>query len=140
MKYLITILGLAACIATASAQSYTEIVWDQIQKSYDYAAQEGFNVKNYVIGAIDEGEDNTWTFYFSSSYDYRLQAFCDEDCSDIDLYLKDEYGNAIDEDTEEDDYPVISFSPTKSGTYKIEVTMYSCSNEPCYFGLAMFRK
>lgn len=132
------LIGFAATIAPA--QSYTDVVWRQIQDAYDNASDDGYSVKNYILGAIDEGEDNTWTFYLSSSWDYKIQAFCDNDCDDIDLYLKDSDGDVIDEDTLEDDYPVVFFSPYKSGTYQIDITMYSCAVEPCYFGLAIFNK
>ncbi len=122
------------------AQSYTEIVWDQIQDAYYDASEDGYTMKNYIIGAIDEDEDNSWTFYLSSDYEYRFEGFCDEDCDDLDLYLYDDDGDELDSDTLEDDFPIIYFSPRRSGRYEIEVSMYSCTVEPCYWGLAIFQK
>ena len=136
---------LAVCcilmLSTASyAQSYAETVWTQIQTFYDSMSDDNYTVKNYIVGTIEEDDDTSWTMYFSSSYEYVLGGFCDEDCDDLDLYLYDEDGNTIDSDTEEDDYPVITFSPKESGRYKVEVSMYSCSVEPCYYGLSILEK
>ena len=136
---------LACCcflmLSTASyAQSYAETVWSQIQNFYDEMSDENYTVKNYIIGTIGEDDENSWTMYLSSSDEYVFGGFCDEDCDDLDLYLYDEDGNEIDNDTEEDDFPVITFSPRESGRYKIEVAMYSCSVEPCYFGLSVLEK
>ncbi|RNC79509.1 MAG: hypothetical protein ED557_15670 [Balneola sp.] len=127
------------CIPT-QAQSYTDVVWTQIQNAYDNISDRGYSVKNYIIGTINEGSDNDWTFYLDSSKEYVFQGFCDEDCEDLDLYLYDSEGNEMDSDIEEDDYPVVYLDSERSGRYKVSVTMYSCSVEPCYFGLAVFQK
>lgn len=136
---LVFCLILIGSVATY-AQSYTETVWNQIQNSYESASDDGYSMKNYVIGAIDEDEDNTWTFNFNSGTDYLLRGFCDEDCNDLDLYLYDSESNEIDSDIEDDDFPLIYFTPEKSGHYKIEISMFSCKVEPCYWGLAMFEQ
>ena len=54
---LVFCLILIGSVATY-AQSYTETVWNQIQNSYESASDDGYSMKNYVIGAIDEDEDN----------------------------------------------------------------------------------
>tara|TARA_R110000868_G_scaffold410693_5_gene699867 strand:- start:48206 stop:48631 length:426 start_codon:yes stop_codon:yes gene_type:complete len=137
-KHLLILFFLAVSSSSIIAQSYTEIVWEQIQNAYEENADEGYSVKNYIIGTISEDDDNIWTFYFSSSKEYLIEGFCDEDCDDLDLYLLDSDGDQLDSDTEEDDYPIIYFEPDASSTYSIKVSMYSCEVEPCYFGLAIF--
>ncbi|NET35422.1 MAG: hypothetical protein F6K19_25925 [Cyanothece sp. SIO1E1] len=124
----------------AHAQSYTEIVWTQIQNSYESASDDGYSMKNYIIGAIDEDEENTWTFYLQGGTEYLFRGFCDEDCNDLDLYLRDDDGDEIDSDIEDDDFPIIYFTPYTSGRYQIEVSMYACEVEPCYWGLAIFEQ
>jgi hypothetical protein len=141
MKKLLLILGGLLITSTfAHAQSYTDVIWSQIQDAWDDASSDGYSMKNYIIGAIDEDEDNTWTFYLNSSYEYSFEGFCDEDCDDLDLYLYDEDGELLDSDTLEDDFPIIQFSPQRTGRYKIEISMFSCSVEPCYWGLAIFQQ
>lgn len=136
-------LGILAVILTSisvHAQSYTEVVWSQIQSSYEENAEMGYVVKNYVIGMIQESDDNTWSFYLDSSKEYLFEGFCDEDCEDLDMYLYNDKGTELDKDIEEDDYPLFFFEPEESGRYSVKVTMYSCNVEPCYFGLAIFEK
>ncbi|MBO6534634.1 MAG: hypothetical protein JJ966_00340 [Balneolaceae bacterium] len=141
MKNLLATIFLSILFVVPSyAQSYTEIVWTQIQNSFESASSDGYAMKNYIIGAIGEDEDNTWTFYLDSSKEYLIRGFCDEDCNDLDLYLRDNSGEELDSDIEDDDFPLMYFSPTSSNRYQIEISMYSCSVEPCYFGLAIFEK
>lgn len=138
-----TILVLFTIILGTSvsyAQSYTEVVWNQIQNSFDSASDDGYGMKNYIIGAINEDEDNTWTFYLTGGTDYLFRGFCDEDCNDLDLYLYDNDGDEISSDIEDDDFPLIYFTPSRSGRYQIEVSMYACEIEPCYWGLAIFEQ
>ena len=137
-KTMLVFFTLIIGTAFANAQSYTEIVWNQIQNSYDSASDDGYSMKNYIIGAIGEDEDNTWTFYLTAGTDYLFRGFCDEDCNDLDIYLYNSDGDEIDSDVEDDDFPLIYFTPYSTGRYQIEVSMYACEVEPCYWGLAIF--
>ena len=139
-KFVLSIALLLLSVNYINAQSYTDVVWDQIQEAYSSASDDGYSMKNYIIGATDEDEDNSWTFYLNSENEYLIKAFCDEDCDDLDLYLYDEDGDELESDELEDDYPIIYFSPRYSGRYEIEVSMYSCAVEPCYWGLSIFLK
>lgn len=139
-KYLLGLLFLLVSSSSITAQSYTESVWNQIQSAYDDRSDDGYSVSNYIIGTIKEDDDNTWTFYFSSSKEFYIQGFCDTDCNDLDLYLTDSDGDEIDKDILDDDFPIISFDPNVSGRYSVKVSMYACEVEPCYFGLAIFEK
>ena len=134
-----TFMLLAMILGSTSknAKSYTEIVWTQIQNAYESAAESGYTMKNYIIGATNEDEENTWSFYLQAGTEYFIRGFCDEDCNDLDLYLKDSNGDGIDSDIDDDDFPLIYFSPSRSGQYNIEVSMYACAIEPCYWGLAL---
>ena len=139
-KNLLLLLFLMISSSSIFAQSYTETVWRQIQNAYEENIDDGYSVSNYIIGKISDDDDNTWTFYLSSSKDSLIEGFCDEDCDDLDLYLNDSDGDEIDKDIEEDDFPLMYFSPNKTGQYSIKISMYSCEVEPCYFGLAIFEK
>ncbi len=139
-KTLLVLFAMILGTTITYAQSYTEIVWTQIQNSFDSASDDGYGMKNYIIGAINEDEDNTWTFYLESGTDYLFRGFCDEDCNDLDLYLYDADGDELDSDIEDDDFPIIYFTPYRTGRYQIEVSMYACEVEPCYWGLAIFQQ
>ncbi len=141
MKNIILSLFTVSLIhSIAFAQSYTEVVWSQIQNSWENASDDGYSMKNYIIGAIKEDEENIWTFYFDANSKYLIRGFCDEDCNDLDLYLFDSDEIEIDSDVEEDDYPIVYFTPTSTGYYKVEISMFTCDADPCYWGLAIFEQ
>jgi len=122
-----------------SAQSqYTDQVFRQLQDIYDDVADEEYFLRNYILGSLDEGDDDVWTMMFYGDTEYLIHGACDRDCDDLDLTISDEDGEVVDTDISVDDHPIVSFSPSKDGRYEIKATMYSCSMEPCYFGLAIF--
>ena len=122
----------------AHAQSYADTVWDQLQDWYDDYSDDGYSVENYVIGKLDEDETDSWTFWLDGGNDYTIIGVCDEDCGDIDLTLLNDDDDVIDEDVLEDNYPIVSVSPRRDAAYTIDVDMYECDVEPCYFGIAIF--
>lgn len=122
----------------AQAQSYADTVWEQLQDWYEDYSDDGYSVKNYVVGKLDEDQTDSWTFWLSADYDYTIIGVCDEDCGDIDLTLLDDDGGLIDEDLLQDIYPIVSVSPRRDAAYTIDVNMYECDVEPCYFGIAIF--
>ncbi len=125
----------------AHAQSYAQQVWDQLQAQYVSVSENGeYELINYIVGTLDDGTTDTWNFPFNVNVSYVITAACDNDCSDIDVTIKDNYGNILQEDTRTDDQPYVEFSPSASGIYQIEVNMYSCSENPCYFGFGVFQK
>ena len=138
LQPLATFIFAALVASGAQAQSYADTVWNQLQDWYDDYSDDGYSVKNYVVGTLDEDEQDSWTFYFEGGFDYKLVGVCDENCDDIDMAIYDDKGRLIDEDTLSDDYPIVSLVGARSGRYRIELDMYSCSVEPCYFGFAIF--
>lgn len=126
--------------AEAGAQSYAETVWGQLQTHYDFISERNFTPENYVVGRLRSGATDAWNLYFESGGHYVITGACDTDCSDLDLAVLDANGKTLIEDTATDDYPVVEFRPTASGQYTVEVEMYACSVEPCYFGFARFRQ
>ena len=135
-------LGLTAFTPGASgAQSYAQQVWDQLQSRYQDVTRLGdYTLMNYVMGKLNDDAKDTWTFPLSSSTAYVLTAACDNDCSDIDLRVTDPSGGVVVEDVQRNDFPVVAFIPPRSATYTIEITMYACRSNPCYFGFGIFQR
>ena len=93
---------------------------------------------NYRIEALEDDADDYYTAEMDAGWEYRIVAFCDNDCTDIDLYLEDENGNEIDSDVSTNDVPIIECRPSWTGQFQIRVRMYECEVEPCYFGVGVF--
>lgn len=98
----------------------------------------GERTHDYRFDFLDEGESGWYTLTLRAGWDYELLGACDEDCSDIDLWIYDEYGNLIDSDELLDDYPLVEVSPLRTGEYGVRLKMYTCDVEPCRAGLAVY--
>jgi hypothetical protein len=127
---------------TLHAQSYAQQVWDQLQIHYKTIAKNSSDwfLRNYVMGKLKNDATDSWTFYFDEDKESILTAACDNDCSDVDLTVKDSDGKTVAHDTQSDDTPVVRFQPKSSGRYTIDIQMVKCKDEPCYFGFGVFQK
>ncbi|MGD1897265.1 MAG: hypothetical protein ACFB16_09990 [Phormidesmis sp.] len=62
-------------------------------------------------------------------------ARCDEDCSDIDLFLYDDRGTLVDSDDAVDAFPIVT--APNDGMFVIEITMPACSHRTgCAAGIS----
>ena len=95
------------------------------------------------IGSLDEGKSTSFLFTAQGPGSYRVLAVCDNDCTDIDLYLYGMDGSLLDSDVELDDFPWVDTEELKTGAsrqYRVEVGMPSCSANPCRFALSVFAR
>lgn len=135
------LVALLAPATPAAAQSYADVVWTQLKAAYQVADNNGYSVRNYIIGKLNQDDTDTWTLTFYPGSDYMIVGACDGDCVDIDLVLyENELGLEVDSDTSRDDTPIVRVTPDVQEDFSIEVGMYECTAEPCYFGLAIFYK
>ena len=93
---------------------------------------------NIFTGSLDKGENEFVSVRLDIGTEYQLMGACDTDCSDLDLVLYDSNGREIDNDLQMDDYPVVSVTPSHSGTYRVKVIMANCTAEPCRYGIGVF--
>lgn len=139
MAALIALISIVALWpATAQAQVYVDLVWDQLKAVQRVAADEGYGTQNYIIGNLSEGYSDAWTLTLYGGYDYLILAACDGDCRDLDIRLYDESGNEMDKDESTNDVPTLTGRVPTTRRYTIEVEMYECTAEPCYFGFGVF--
>ena len=82
-------------------------------------------------GSLNQGQSRNYPVGLNANTSYVISAVCDTDCTDIDMWLYDENGNPIDEDTLDDDYPVLEVTPIRSAQFQIRIQMFACSVEPC---------
>lgn len=89
-------------------------------------------------GTLSAGESIRHEVYVSSGRNYFASGVCDNDCSDIDLAIYDKFGNEVGADTQADDFPLVPFRASYTGTYYVEVRMWQCSTSYCYYRTATF--
>ena len=134
------VLAAIALPRQAQAQDAAGTVWSQLEEGYGWAEGEGYSTRNYLIGKLDQDETDTWTMVLYGGHEYIIIGACDGDCGDLDITVLDEYDNPVARDTETDDVPVVELNLEEQGRYQIQVKMFDCSVEPCYFGLGIFYK
>ena len=70
---------------------------------------------------------------------YMAVAVCDADCTDVDLFVRNQDGRELGRDVLDDDVPVVEFD-AGGGRYRFEVAMQSCSTSSCGYGFRLYRK
>ncbi|HRD73457.1 MAG: hypothetical protein E6Q42_05380 [Dechloromonas sp.] len=127
--------------AVAGDEEYVDVVQSQLDAVKDFAERKGYEgTHNEHIDRLGQGASDDYTFQLQEGRDYLIVSVCDQDCSDLDLTLYDENNNEIATDTSTDDAPVVEVSPRWSGKFRLNVTMYACSNAPCYYGISVMGK
>lgn len=129
----------AALLSSAPAQAQSSVVRDQLQAFATAAAERGYRQQDeFATGSLDQGEAEEFELTLEGGKEYTIVAFCDGDCSDLDLALTTASGNDVDSDFADDDYPVVEVEPRSDGTYNLRVVMAACSVEPCFYGVGVF--
>lgn len=127
---------------TTSAQTqaqYVAQVRAQLNVVRDAVEDNGYvKTHDYKISTLGRGRKDSFTLDLRKGRQYILVSVCDQDCSDLDIKVFDENNNQIASDTAVDDRPVVSVTPRWTGEFRIQVTMYKCSNSPCYYGIGVF--
>ncbi len=134
-----TMMALAAAPKSAQAQSHAQLVWSQLNGAYERLSAEGYTSLNYVIGRINEGATDSWTFTLQAGTTYQIIGGCDSDCSDLDLDILNGT-TSVGSDVLDDDVPIVTFVAARTATYTVKVIMAACSSQPCYFGFGIFQK
>lgn len=117
-----------------------DVVYSQLKWDLRYYEGLGYSFVNYIFGKLDDNGVATWDFELSRLTQYVVTGVCDYDCDDLDLRLKTAFGTVVDSDYEIGFWPQVSVTPSWSQSYSVEVIMYDCNVQPCYYGIALFEK
>ncbi len=115
------------------------IILAQLQQAQAALAQQGFQVIGQpATGGLNQAQ--TWNIpaELHMGFEYRILGVCDRDCTDLDLVLYDGNGAAILQDTAVSSQPLMGLQPNYTGPYTIQVQMYQCTIEPCYWAVALY--
>lgn len=86
-----------------------------------------------LSGVIGADGTEKGTMYFSSNTSYAVTGVCDMDCSDIDVYIYDKYGDLVAEDADASDTAIATFRANYTGAYTVKTRMYKCSTSVCVY-------
>ena len=112
-----------------------------LQTAFDaLLADDKYRMEESLYGNLYSSGDETFQIELGSGRPYAILGACDDDCGDLDLFLIDRNGNELDSDTEVDSFPMLSVTPSSSGTFTVRVEMFECSTEPCFFSVGVYRR
>ena len=131
----------------AAAQDFRATITRQLEAAAGQASTGGYRIdanvidRQMVIGALPDDGSVYLELNLTGGVEYFIAAGCDEDCSDLDtrIYPAGE-NDAIDEDIEDDDVPMLAFTAPRNGRYLLHVSMAECDESICYFGYQVYRK
>ena len=134
--------GFAATLGSVSVSAeseYEEQVRRYLDRATSIASENGFTSTHHrQSGQLNEGGTRSVTLALDRGVEYMIVGQCDNDCSDIDMWLYDQNGNEVDSDTQADDSPILRVTPVRSARFRYQIRMHSCSEEPCYYGIGVF--
>ncbi len=130
---------------TALADKYYDQVRSNLQDRYDYWANKGNGWKQLPdlrdLDLIDDGDYKTITYTLTGGETYKIVGACDNQCSDLDLELRDNNDNLIERDSASDDIPIVSVTPRRDGKFTLKVSMRDCSSSAgCVYGVDVYRE
>ncbi|HEX6371995.1 MAG TPA: hypothetical protein VF006_23930 [Longimicrobium sp.] len=141
-KLLLLTAALAALFAPSTARAqdaWVRQVRAQITAVGSRFEQQGYELTHRIYtGALNDGASEMVDLELDVGREYQIMGACDEDCSDLDFTLYDGNGNVVDSDMLDDDYPLVSLTVTRSGVFRVRVSMADCSADPCRYGIGVF--
>ena len=127
--------------AAAAQNEWQRTVRNQVSEHGDFLSNRGYTMSGDVFdGNLRNNYYEDLTIKLQPGTSYAFLGVCDGDCHDIDLRLFDADGDEVTSDVGTDDWPVVSVTPSFTGTYTLRVVMANCSNNPCYYGIGVYKK
>ena len=111
-------------------QATEEQAREAARKVREQLKELGFQVRNtYTTGTLDKGESTVFTRTFYQDNGYVLVITGDTKARDIDLFVFDDGGNLISQDSKSSPTSVTTFKAEYTGKYFVKVVMYDTSIE-----------
>ena len=86
---------------------------------------------------IAQGAQTAVFFQVEPGREVMVVGVCDEQCSDINLYVRDPNGNEVGRDVGADDVPVVVIPAGRGGQYTFQIEMARCSGR-CHWGVRVY--
>jgi hypothetical protein len=87
---------------------------------------------------LNTGERTVFNLEVPRGQAYVLVGVCDEDCAALQLALFGENDYEIDAARAPTAAPILRFTARDSGTYRVQVLMAECQQNPCWASIALY--
>lgn len=133
-------LGAPAAAQQEEVSPYVQQVATRLEAVTQQMTQNGYgNPELVAFDAINNGASQAFSYATQDSGDIMIVGVCDDDCSDLDLRVRNAQGGVVGEDVLLDAIPVVP-APAGGRPLNIDVIMATCSQDPCVFGVAVYRR
>lgn len=137
LSLLITGIG----VAQAQPNPFLANVRDQLREAGRAAEGAGYRLSHDPFtGKLRPRDAEFITITLRAGVSYIIVAVCDQDCRDMDLRLFDENRNLVSEDMSPDAIPVVSVTPRRTATFRIQAIMSHCAARDCLYGVGAFAR
>jgi hypothetical protein len=118
---------------------WTAVVDRQLDKYSASLRNVGYTKSTTTFAdSVSQGNQQYIEVTLNAHTSYSFLGVCDQDCRDIDLFLRDSNGYLVDSDTARDDTPAVTVVPRYTGVFRLYIKMVSCSNNPCRWGIGIY--
>jgi len=115
-----------------------DIVRRQLDGFAAELAKQGYQrTHGFRISALDQAGKAEFVVRLKAGTTYAIGGFCDDDCSDLDLAVFTDGADPAVQDVLADDHPAVDLEVTSTGVFRVRVTMASCANQPCVWGVGL---
>ena len=126
---------------SADPASEMSVLEAQIQVAGRNFERNGFSASGEIhTGQLESGASQNLDITLAGSREHVVVGVCDNACTNLDLYLRDDEGKEVAKDDSDDDVPVLDVSVGGSATYHLRVTMKSCGVPVCLYGFGIYSK
>jgi len=134
-------IGCALATAAAAQNSYQQQIRNQLQTASDTVRGHGYVAdREPMMGSLNAAANETMMVNLQGGVRYAIVGVCDEDCTDVDLRIWAPDNTKLAEDILTDDTPVLEFTATVTGQYRLSVEMAACRTSPCYWGVQIYKR
>lgn len=138
-RTLVTIAAGFLLASGAGAQSLSSYVNSELAS---YVSRNADHTHMYTsTGLLPAGGMLSVQLYLQSGYTYKVRGSCDVDCRDVDLWISEPGGTGrMASDLLSDNFPILNFTPSRTGYATMTVSMPSCSTSWCSYGFVVLRR
>jgi len=125
----------------AQGNRWERQVSDQLQRAV--AALHGKGVKRPElthIGPLNSEESESFPVTLQAGVAYLISGVCDNDCTSLGLVLATAAKNEVAADRSSENFPILQFTPQVTMQYRVSIAMMACQMNPCWYGVAVYRK
>ena len=106
----------------------------------EYSLVPDYGQWGVVVGWFSEGEEKEIRFDVSAGESYKIAGQGDRNVSDLDICVYDSVGREVGCDELADAIPLVTFTASRSGTYRAVLTAYSLESFTAYAGMILLRR